>query len=392
MASADSSAELKQELLLVKFEDNWYDLTKWKFSHPGGHEILEHSSGLDVTDSVLSLHSDDAVARVRKMRPVSVSKLPEGLADDAPEPHKVDYREWQANLKANGFYDRNFLDEFRHCAPIFAMMIAGIYLGHTWPLTAIVLLGLAQQQAGWFAHDCNHGRGQYCNIMGRFVGGWICGMSRAWWCEKHNTHHVFTNCVGIDTDIHNDPAIFNFPPSKENDRWNRAYQHLYAAFLYPFLYFAWRKHSISVCIRDSRWSELIIELVPSYIILSFVPWYVALGSILWGGLCVAFVVTLSHESEEVHHGGPKEFIAAQFDGTRDIICPNWFMEWFFGGMQYQLEHHLFPTLPRAHYPRLVPQVQAYAKKHNLEYKASGLVEFLSVHYETLKMNALLTAL
>lgn len=383
-----ANQDIQQPPLLVKFKDNWYDLTQWKYVHPGGHTILEYSAGRDVTDAVISLHSEEALVRLSKMSPVSTSKLPEGSANSSLEPHLVDYRQWQADLKANGLYDRKFWDELKHCFPVFALIGAGLCLGHTWPLTAILLLGLGQQQAGWFAHDCNHGRGMYCNFMGRFVGGWFGGMSRAWWSDKHNIHHVFTNCVGIDTDVQNDPVLFNFAPTKANDSWNRRFQHLYFAFLYPLLYFSWRINSLKFCIKESRWAEMALELLPSYFILSLVPVYVALGSILWGGLCVAFVVTLSHESEELHFATPKEFVAAQFDGTRDIVCPNIFMEWFFGGMQYQLEHHLFPSLPRVHYPKLVSQVQAYAKKHRFDYKQSPLVEFMGIHYKTLKMNAL----
>merc|ERR1711865_1180844 len=96
---------------------------------------------------------------------------------------------------------------------------------------------------------------------------------------------------------------------------------------------------------------------------------VTISSIFIAGTFVAFVVTLSHESEELHHGEPEEFIAAQFKSTRDIVCPNALMEWFFGGMQYQLEHHLFPTLPRVHYPWLVARVKDFSKKHDLPYKA-----------------------
>ena len=50
-----------------------------------------------------------------------------------------------------------------------------------------------------------------------------------------------------------------------------------------------------------------------------------------------------------------EFVHAQFRSTRDAVCSNPFSEWLWGGMQYQLEHHLFPTMPRYRYPALVPR-------------------------------------
>ncbi len=54
------------------------------------------------------------------------------------------------------------------------------------------------------------------------------------------------------------------------------------------------------------------------------------------------------------------FFYAQYRSTRDAVCSNPFSEWLWGGMQYQLEHHLFPTMPRYKYPRLVAQVSSIA--------------------------------
>ncbi len=55
---------------------------------------------------------------------------------------------------------------------------------------------------------------------------------------------------------------------------------------------------------------------------------------------------------------PIVFFYAQYRSTRDAVCSNPFSEWLWGGMQYQLEHHLFPAMPRYKYPRLVAQVRA----------------------------------
>ena len=57
------------------------------------------------------------------------------------------------------------------------------------------------QQTGWLGHDYVHGRGDGCWKMGRLLGGVVNGFSSEWWSDKHNTHHVFPNYMGIDTDI-----------------------------------------------------------------------------------------------------------------------------------------------------------------------------------------------
>ena len=164
----------------------------------------------------------------------------------------------------------------------------------------------------------------------------------------------------------------------------------------------------------------------------------SVSSVLFSGLLVAFVVTMSHESEEIllerepsfakvcvwvmgrrahvaartaslrartwavlctRHPFPSPTLTrpsvapppllpqTQFRGTRDVICTDPVTEYLFGGMQYQLEHHLFPTMPRYHYRALVPRVKAWAAKHGIEYKADTLAVMTREHFQTLKRGA-----
>jgi fatty acid desaturase len=368
---------------LIKVYDDWYDLTQWKHYHPGGADILDKVAGTDQTDAFVSLHSEDAKVRLKRL-----PKFRGDVPDLGPDPSwSVAYQKWQDELRTSGQNDREFLAEVGHQLPVLTIAAVGAYLAYSWPITATLLLGLFQQQAGWIAHDNIHGRGRYCYWMGLVWGGWGNGMARSWWSDKHNTHHVLTNSVEHDSDIHNHPFIFNFPPMDDEDQWNRMFQHHYFVFLYPLIYISWRIQSLRFCISRGLWKELVLSLGPSYVFMAFLPLKVVIGSMLIGGLFVGFVVTMSHESEELHYDAPEQFVKAQFVSTRDIVCPNWFMNWFFGGMQYQLEHHLFPMTPRRHYPRMAKELQKFAEQHGLPYKASPLWEFWQVHCDTLRKTA-----
>merc|ERR1711871_997619 len=366
------------------------------FGHFYRNKYLKKAAAAKKTDAVTADAADEPskseTERVLlKMKPVPEEKLPAGHIEQEPSKHMLAYREMQEKLHREGYYNRTLFNEFTTAFPVFFLYALGFYIAKTYPVVASLVIGLATQQGGWLAHDYVHGRGRYCEIMGRFVGGWICGFSRSWWSDKHNTHHCFTNCVDIDGDINNHPVLFNYPPTQEGDQWNRAYQYLYWPLVYPLLYASWRINSIKFLWGRGDYKELVFELLPGYFLLAMLPLPVAVGSVLAGGSMVAFVVTLSHESEELHFGEPEEFIKAQFSGTRDIVCPNAFMNWFFGGMQYQLEHHLFPTLPRVHYPWLAGEVESFAQKLQLDYKASPLWEFLTIHQQTLHKNAVAPA-
>merc|ERR1712146_276672 len=78
------------------------------------------------------------------------------------------------------------------------------------------------------------------------------------------------------------------------------------------------------------------------------------------------------------------FVADQIVTTRDVECPDPLTEYLFGGMQYQLEHHLFPFMPKYRYRAVREHVKKFAEDHGMEYKSSGIVEIMQRNYEVMK--------
>jgi len=81
------------------------------------------------------------------------------------------------------------------------------------------------------------------------------------------------------------------------------------------------------------------------------------------------------------------FCEGQFMTTRDAITPDFISEYLWGGMQYQLEHHLFPTMPKYRYAALSKRVEQFAKENNLTYGAEPQWELLKRNFNTLKFFA-----
>jgi fatty acid desaturase len=143
--------------------------------------------------------------------------------------------------------------------------------------------------------------------------------------------------------------------------------------------------------------ELALMLV-NYAFLLWLGPVIAISSILLSGLLVALIVTATHQSEEiimpieVQQDGKtpvlplKEysFVECQFATTRDVQTDNPFVSWLWGGMQYQLEHHLWPTMPKYYYSRLVPRVKEFAAANGLEYKCDTVGQIMKRNYATLK--------
>ena len=375
----------KNDRLYLFINGQWYDLTQWQNQHPGGAEILQHLNGKDATDAFYSLHSDDAIKRLSRLKPCSSVQQLSMLPTIESTELTLSFRRLRTKLVNDGFFKRSIPWELFYHFSVYFLCFLGIFCHFYWGsnLLAILAIGFGMQQAGWIGHDYAHGRGTWMRWLCQTMTGSINAFSSRWWSHKHNTHHVYTNNIGIDTDVANDPVFHLFFPSKDKDVWFRAYQHWYFIPVYSFLYLSWRWQSIQHSYHTLNYLELGFMLI-NYTWLYMIGWQVALGSILLGGLLVACIVTATHQSEEMLTGPSIPFVETQFLTTCDARCDNFFMEWLWGGMQYQLEHHLFPTMPKYKYVRVRPILQKWAKENGIEYRCESVWSIWRRNYLTMK--------
>jgi len=122
----------------------------------------------------------------------------------------------------------------------------------------------------------------------------------------------------------------------------------------------------------------------NYLWLLYLPLSVSIGSVIFGGWLVAEVVTATHQSEDMLPGASYNFVEDQFATTRDMHSDSYFMNWLWGGMQYQLVHHLFPSMPRYYYPQMVKRVQKFANDNGIEYRASSFLDIIKMNFQTMK--------
>eukprot|EP00040_Diaphanoeca_grandis_P010559 m.54106 g.54106 ORF g.54106 m.54106 type:complete len:400 (+) comp21867_c0_seq1:179-1378(+) len=371
-------------MVQLAINGEWYDLEKWAKKHPGGAAILSHYQDEDATEVFYSLHSEKAIQQLKHMKPIDRKEAP-------PTACKLDveFRALADKLKAEGWWERSFVEDMKLLLPIVAMIVWGTLYSYTYPLTSMFVIGIAMEQAGWLGHDSVHARNdRYCEFLATWLPGFVNGQDKIWWSRKHNTHHVMTNHVGVDPDIDLMPALFLMAPTKALDHHFRKYQHLYAAPLYMFLFALWRYNSLNRAYQAGDYYTLATKQLPGYIWLACLPTIVSLGAILISGFLVAWVVVQSHEDEDMNLSTrPTGFVKTQMDSTCDIICPDPISEYLFGGMQYQLSHHLFPTMPRYKYPALRVVMSEWAAERGLEYKQEGIVKMAKKHFSMLKRNA-----
>jgi len=382
-----SATQLKTVPPLIKIDKKWIKLDAWSVHHPGGVEPLKRFYGQDATDPFYAIHSEEALKKVNAFP----SATPVSGCQDAPKDTVVEnFRKLRAQLKDDGWFKRNLLMDTLVVGHVIALGALATYLAPTYPVIACIVLALCMTQAGWAGHDYAHGRGSVSFYTGTTVGAFFNGFSCGWWSRKHNTHHVHTNQFGIDDDISNEPVLFLKAPEPEQDNSIRQYQHYYYHIAYAFLFFSWRMQSFQFEWAKRNYPVLAVMSLGYIWLLSF-GLKIALGSLLIAGWIVAEVVTASHQSEEMLHEISHEFIRTQFNTTRDVVISNPFMSWIWGGMQHQLIHHLFPTLPRYRYGMMVPIMEKFAKENNIEYRRATSLEILKMNYQTMKTNALIFA-
>lgn len=381
MATFPHNYVSKSETCVIAIDGFDYDVTHWRESHPGGAELLDQLHEKDATDVFYALHSQEAIAKLARM-----SKKPTDMknAKYVVTPAAKAFREFRKKLDNEGYFKRNWLVDIFYMTLCIAFLALGTYWARSHPVIASFLVGVGIQQAGWLGHDYGHGRGKLCWFMNKIFGNVVLGFSSDWWSHKHNTHHCFPNRFEVDVDIHNEPIIHLWFPQGDSDVWYRRYQHIYYPVAYSFLHVSWRMQSAIFAIGSGDWTERIFMII-GYCWFFSLPLAVMAAAILIGGFLVAIVVTCNHQTEDIiATDAPHCFVTDQFTTTRGVRCDDPITEYLFGGMQYQLEHHLFPTMPRYYFPKLRPVIREFAIKNGLPWKVSSVFEIIRLNYNVIR--------
>lgn len=231
------------------------------------------------------------------------------------------------------------------------------------------------------------------------------GVSIGWWKKSHNAHHIVTNSVEFDPDIQHLPVF------AVTEKFFKSVKSMYHERILYFdrvaRFFVSNQHWLYYIVMGlARFnlyvqSFLLVFSLPSgrnkyfelFGLIFFWTWYIYLCSFLptWSSLFIfVFVahflagilhvqITLSHFSMDTYHGHPNEvfkgsgYALLQLQTTMDIECNPW-LDFFHGGLQFQIEHHLFPRLPRHRLRETKSKVQELCRKHNVPYRSKTFYE------------------
>jgi len=265
------------------------------------------------------------------------------------------------------------------------------------PCLVTLVLG-ASLTAFCVQHDANHGayfRSRRWNHFAGWTADALLGFSSYAWRVKHNVaHHTYTNVAELDDDISQVP-LAKFAPSQQPKPWYR-FQQYYIWPLYMFMGIRWQTVGDLTAFVRGRVGQSVLR-VPSgwdlaglvvgkaiffcwaiVVPMFFYPWWLVLaayvGFTMVTSLVMAVTFQLAHCVEEVSFASRDElredapvWAVHQVETTADFCPRNRVLTWWLGGLNYQIEHHLFPRVPHTHYPQIARIVQRNCEKHGVRY-------------------------
>ncbi|KAI0052451.1 fatty acid/sphingolipid desaturase [Auriscalpium vulgare] len=401
------SRERVRELEHVIIDSKVYAVKDFGLTeHPGG-EVLLTQLGRDATDIYRAFHPDVAYQ--------TLASFYVGDLDAAdviePDGFTLDIRALDAELRKRGYYNPSlpfYVLIHGITLSLLGLSVFGVYnFGHTLSgvLVSAVILALFFQQCGWLSHDFCHNEvsdSRFVSRAGAIVWGPLMqGFSVLWWTDKHNHHHAATNIRGSDPDIEAHPflafsedALELFADVPEKDLEGRLAKVLITHQVlcyFPLLTFArllWNmiafahdflmpKRAWIDCIGlvvHWYWFSHLVRLIPSPTLRALFV-FVAMGM---GGQFMAMVFAPNHigtlvQSKAEWEKSTMGYYVHQVITTRDIRS-SIVVEWFCGGLNQQITHHLFPRMSRHRYREIQPIVKGLCEKHGLEFREVGFWE------------------
>jgi len=246
-------------------------------------------------------------------------------------------------------------------------------------------------------HDGSHGsfsNSEFFNKSAAFSANML-GASGIMWRNKHNViHHTYTNIDGIDDDIEIKPLLRMCATQKKY--WVHRFQHIYVWFLYTLLLIVWlfvtdyakyfRSKIGSIPIQKmslkDHFAFWIAKLGYAFVMIAlpikmigFTSWLTGFLIItLFAGFILSIVFQLAHTVEETAFPTPaassqieNEWAIHQVETTANFATKNRIISWLVGGLNFQIEHHLFPKISHIHYPAISKIIKSTCEEFNIRY-------------------------
>ncbi|ODN03474.1 Fatty acid desaturase 2 [Orchesella cincta] len=401
LQSSDSVTKESSGRKEVYFEGYFYDVTDWVKRHPGGRIIEFYTkSGEDATLPIQQFHQRSekkvkAIMSSLKRRPAELHEL--GLEPQVLKRHQAlteDFQKLYRDLESEGYFTPSLPHVIYRISELVVLAALGIYLislkSPILTFFGIISFALFQGRCGWLMHEGGHhsltGVPNWDRFLQSVIYGLGDGMSSSWWSSQHNRHHAMPQRLKHDVDLQTLPLIAFNSKVVKNPKDGKGFfvQHQSVLFL-----------AIDTLMVATMWK---LYLHPRYVIqkgtytqLLFMALHYTmayhvgfLNYIITVWLASIYIFgnfSLSHTHLPVTDG-PLHWVEYALSHTMDIEPSGW-CDWWMAYLNYQIEHHLFPTMPQFRHPLIQGRVRELAKKHNIPYYCDSYANAVMKTYSNL---------
>ncbi|GAB2469422.1 fatty acid desaturase family protein [Xylanimonas ulmi] len=275
-----------------------------------------------------------------------------------------------------------------------------VLLGDSWwQLLLAAALGVLLTQTAFLAHEAAHRQvlssGRANDRLGRVLANGVVGISYSWWMAKHSRHHANPNRVDKDPDIENDTLVFTVDGARSQRRWLRPLQRVQGWAFFPLLTLeGLNLHATSIrslltgarAERHSRARELTTIALRLTLYVGALVWLLppGLAAAFLGVQLAVFGVYMGASFAPNHKGmaiipadSRIDFFSKQVLTSRNIRGGH-VMSVLMGGLNFQIEHHLFPSMPRPHLVRARELVRAHCASNGVPYTETSLMRSYAI--------------
>ncbi|KAL3135041.1 hypothetical protein ABBQ32_007988 [Trebouxia sp. C0010 RCD-2024] len=370
----------------VAIDGSVYDVSSWCHAHPGGQLVLLHSTARDASEAFHAYHpawvrhrlpafkigqlatapplpgtsaTAQPTTHSTKAEPTANKRMVDEVKSDRKGPQQYTganadrLKQVQRALEAQGLFTTSAGFYSKLALSCLACLALAIWcVVHQYITLGALLLGLFWQQVAFVGHDAGHNavahNSKYDGYIGLLVNACI-GIGPSWWKATHNVHHLVVNSVDCDPDIQFMPLLA-ISPCFFTPLFSRYHNVLLefdgaAKVLIPYQHFTFIP--LLMVAKFGLYLQSVKQLMHGHCYINrtweactqlfFFAWNVALLRCAQGWTARLQLLLISHAAFFLLH--------LQVSGTMNWSCPAW-LDWLHGGLQFQIEHHLFPSLPR----------------------------------------------
>lgn len=354
------------------------------------------TDGGDATEAFTEFHGRSAKAhKVLKALPSrpAPNEVMKRQGYNGKEELSRDFAKLRSDLESEGFFEPNKAHIAYRISEVILLHLVGgtLFLGTTNPLVkavGIVVLGIVSGRCGWLMHEAGHyslsGNIKTDKSLQIAIYGLGCGMSAAWWRNQHNKHHTTPQKLKHDVDLDTLPLIaFNAEIAKKAKHpllklWLKYQALLFTPVACLLVALGWQyylhpRHIVRTKRMHTEGFMLALRHVLFYgFLCQGFTWteslvlYLAYDCVASSYIFSQFALSHTHlpvsKPDEYLH-----WVEYSSDHTTNVSCGNPFVNWWMSYLNYQIEHHLFPSMPQFRHPTVSPRVRALFEKHGLPY-------------------------